>query len=265
MHHEHRTARRNFLKKASIGGALALSIPQIVSAGMAAAGTGNEQPAGSARSRIKLKEGAVVLFQGDSITDAGRNKEEQSANNGSALGGGYAFLAACELLYRHAGKNLSIYNKGISGNKVFQLAERWDQDCIQIKPDVLSILIGVNDYWHKHNGNYDGTVQVYRDDYRALLDRTLKQLPNVQLIIGEPFAVNRVKAVDDSWYPEFDAYRAAAKEIATEFKAAFIPYQEIFNKAERSAPGSYWTPDGVHPSLAGANLMAHAWMETIEK
>lgn len=267
MHPKQPSARRNFLKKASLGGALALTIPQIVSAGFSAAREntiGGEQLAGAAAPpKIKLKEGAVVLFQGDSITDAGRNKDAQSPNNGGALGGGYAFLAACELLHHHAGKNLSIYNKGISGNKVYQLAERWEQDCLQLKPDVLSILIGVNDYWHKHNGDYDGTVKVYREDYRALLDRTLQKLPNVQLIIGEPFAVNNVKAVDDTWYPEFDAYRAAAKEIAREYGAAFIPYQSIFDQAEKSAPGSYWTPDGVHPSLAGANLMAYSWMKTI--
>lgn len=256
MNNKNTSNRRDFLKKASLGGALALSIPQIVSAAMPASG----KPAG-----ISLKEGAVVLFQGDSITDAGRDKDEGAANNRGALGGGYAFLTACDLLYTHAGKNLSIYNKGISGNKVYQLAERWEKDCLSLKPDVLSILIGVNDYWHKHNGNYDGTVEVYRNDYRALLNRTLDALPDVQLIIGEPFAVRGVKAVDDSWYPEFDEYRAAAREIATEFKAAFIPYQSVFDEAEKSAPGSYWTTDGVHADLAGAQLMAHAWMKTIGK
>src|SRR3546814_12671766 len=104
-----------------------------------------------------------------------------------------------------------------------------------LKPDVLSILIGVNDYWHKHNGNYDGTVNVYRNDYRALLDRTLEKLPDVQLVICEPFAVKGVKAVDESWYPEFDGYRAAAREIAAEFKAAFIPYQSVFDQDSERA------------------------------
>ena len=267
MNEKQDTNRRDFLKRASLGGILALSIPEIVSAAMPSVSkpdlpTGNNP---ALASRISLKEDAVVLFQGDSITDAGRNKDSGNANNSGALGHGYAFLAACELLYQHPGKNLSVYNKGISGNKVYQLAERWEEDCLSLKPDVLSILIGVNDYWHKHNGNYDGTVKVYSDDYRALLDRTLQQLPDVQLVIGEPFAVKNVKAVDDSWYPEFDGYRVAAREIAEEYKAAFIPYQSVFDKAEKSAPGSYWTPDGVHPSLAGANLMAHAWMKAVGK
>src|SRR5690606_20831604 len=90
--------------------------------------------------KISLKQGDTVLFQGDSITDAGRKRDDTHANSGKALGGGYAFLAACELLYGHAGKNLQIYNKGVSGNKVYQLAERWEEDCLKLQPEVLSIL-----------------------------------------------------------------------------------------------------------------------------
>lgn len=246
--------RRNFIKKASLGGVFSLSIPEVISSVFA------EQKV----NKVGLSEGDVVLFQGDSITDAGRNKETTEYNTSSALGSGYAFIAGSELLFQNPGKNLKVYNKGISGNKVYQLSDRWDADALNIKPNVLSILIGVNDYWHKHNGNYDGTIDVYRKDYIALLERTKKQLPNVKLVIGEPFAVKGIKAVDDTWYPEFDEYRKAAKEIADQFDATFIPYQEVFDKAEKMAPGSYWTGDGVHPSVAGAQLMAHAWMKAVK-
>src|SRR5690606_22433718 len=112
----------------------------------------------------------VILFQGDSITDAGRKKDSDEVNNASALGVGYAMLAASALLNDRADMNLKIYNRGISGNKVYQLAERWEKDCLGLKPNVLSILIGVNDYWHKHSGKYDGTVKVYEDDLKKLLD-----------------------------------------------------------------------------------------------
>jgi lysophospholipase L1-like esterase len=215
--------------------------------------------------KVTLKKDAVILFQGDSITDAGRKRDQNDANSPGALGNGYAYLAAAALLREFPGKNLKIYNKGISGNKVYQLAERWDADCLQIKPDVLSILIGVNDFWHTLTGNYKGTITTYRDDFTALLDRTKQQLPDVQLIIGEPFAVNGVKAVDDKWFPAFNEYRVAAREIATKFDAAFIPYQAIYDKAQQSAPGSYWTGDGVHPAIPGASLMAASWMEVIRK
>src|SRR5690606_9088299 len=105
--------------------------------------------------KIRIQPNDTILFQGDSITDAGRDKENQSPNNNRALGSGYAFLAAAKLLHDHAAQHPVIYNRGISGNKVHQLADRWDADCIALKPDILSILIGVNDYWHTLNGNYD--------------------------------------------------------------------------------------------------------------
>ena len=247
-------SRRKFLGTTLAGAALAISLPEIVKA---AATTTSLAP------KIRIAENDVILFQGDSITDAGRDKESTAANNSRALGSGYALLAGANLLHQHASKQLTVYNKGISGNKVHQLDARWEEDCIAIKPNILSILIGVNDYWHTLSGNYDGTIEVYRNDYRKLLDRTLKALPGVKLIIGEPFAVNNVKAVTDDWFPAFDEYRAAAKEIADEYGAAFIPYQKVFDEASKKAPASYWTSDGVHTTLAGAQLMAEAWLQTV--
>jgi len=246
--------RRSFIRKAALGGLIAVSIPEILSAAMPSAGV---------KKNILVKDN-VILFQGDSITDSGRNKEDLSYNNPKALGSGYPVLAGAAILEKYAGLSLKIYNKGISGNKVFQLAERWDKDCLDIKPDILSILIGVNDIWHKLNGQYNGTVEIYRTDYIALLERTKKSLPNVKLVICEPFAVPGVKAVDDKWYPEFYGYQKAAREIADKFGAIFIPYQRIFDEAQKQAPGAYWTGDGVHPTLAGAQLMAKAWLAAVK-
>lgn len=245
--------RRDFLKQATIGGTLAAGLSQIVSGAYAAETT----------AKISLKKDDVVLFQGDSITDAGRNKEEKSANNTRALGNGYALLATSKLLNEHASKSLQVYNRGISGNKVYQLAERWDADCIDLKPSVLSILIGVNDFWHMLNGKYDGTIDTYRNDFTSLIRRTKEKLPDVKLIIGEPFAVLGTSAVNADWFPRFDEYRKAAREIAQESKAVFIPYQSIFEKASKLAPPIYWTHDGVHPSLAGSQLMAEAWLKAV--
>ena len=247
--------RRAFIKSTSLAGALAIGIPEIVNA--AVSKSGNSKP-------IKINQGSVILFQGDSITDAGRKKDSTDFNTPSNLGSGYANQAAAELLLNYASSNLKIYNKGISGNKVYQLAERWDNDCLNLKPDILSILIGVNDYWHKHNKKYDGTIDTYRNDFRALLKRTKEALPSVKLVIGEPFAVKGIKAVDETWYPQFNEYRAVAKALAEEFDAIFIPYQKVFDEAQKQAPGVYWTHDGVHPSLAGAKLMAEAWLKAVK-
>lgn len=245
--------RRNFIKKAALGGLMAVSIPEILSAAMLPPVKKNS-----------LGKDNIILFQGDSITDAGRNRDDNTYNNSRALGSGYPMLAGAELLEKHPSLNLKVFNKGISGNKVFQLADRWDTDCLSIKPDILSILIGVNDIWHKLNGQYNGTVEVYKHDYIALLERTKKALPNVKLIICEPFAVPGVKAVDDKWYPEFYGYQKAAREIADQFGATFIPYQKVYDEAQKQAPGAYWTGDGVHPTLAGAQLMAKAWITSIK-
>ncbi|MBP7050586.1 MAG: SGNH/GDSL hydrolase family protein [Phycisphaerae bacterium] len=212
-----------------------------------------------------IANGDVVLLQGDSITDAGRDRgREGNANDGRALGGGYAYLIASRLLAERADANLKIYNRGISGNKVFQLAERWDKDCIALKPNVLSVLIGVNDIWHKLNGQYDGTVAVYERDYRALLERTKRELPAVKLVVCEPFVL-RCGAVNEKWFPEFDGFRAAAKKVATSFGAVFVPFQSAFDEAVKKAPPAHWAGDGVHPTMAGAALMAQTWLAAVSK
>jgi lysophospholipase L1-like esterase len=246
--------RRDFLKITSIGTVAALALPKIASAAFTAE---NLKKAG-------LNTDDVVLFQGDSITDWGRDHNAKDYNSNGALGSGYAFMTAGQLLAKYADKNLKIYNKGVSGNKVYQLAERWDTDCLNLKPNVLSIHIGVNDFWHTLTGGYKGTIETYITDYHKLLDRTKQALPDVKLIICEPFALKGVKAVDDKWYPAFDLYRKAARDIAAEYHATFVPLQEIFDKALDLQPAHYWNLDGVHPSVAGQALMAHAWMKAVK-
>ena len=210
-----------------------------------------------------LKDRQVILFQGDSITDAGRDKSKTSeVNKQSAMGNGYAWLAGAELLVDHSKANYSVFNRGISGNKVFQLAGRWDRDCLDLKPNLISILIGVNDIWHKLNGSYNGTVDIYERDYTALLERTRKALPKVKLVICEPFVL-RCGAVTDKWFPEFEQYRAAAKRVSDSFHATFVPFQAMFDEAIKYAPPAHWAGDGVHPSGAGASLMAHSWLRVV--
>jgi lysophospholipase L1-like esterase len=210
-----------------------------------------------------FNEEDVILFQGDSITDAERNKELGLPNDASSFGNGYAHLAASFLLEALAGKNLTLYNRGISGNKVFQLADRWDKDCLDLKPDVLSILIGVNDYWHMRDGHYDGTPEIYERDYRALLQRTKDCLPELKLIICQPFILTETRAVDETWVEPFRAYQEIAESMAEEFGATWVPFQAAFNRGTSIAHQTYWTADGVHPSMAGAQLMAKTWLEAL--
>ena len=204
------------------------------------------------------KEGAVILFQGDSITDAGRDRKLQDANHPKALGDGYPLLIASELLLNPA--KPKVFNRGISGNKVPDLQARWQQDCIDLKPDVLSILIGVNDIWHKLNGKYEGTVEDYENGYRDLLEETQRKLPKTRIVLCEPFVL-RVGAVNDKWFPEFDERRAVAAKLAEEFKLTFVPFQSMFEAAAKTAGPEYLAADGVHPSLAGHSLMAKTWLK----
>ncbi|MFK7738917.1 MAG: SGNH/GDSL hydrolase family protein [Planctomycetota bacterium] len=212
-----------------------------------------------------IQPGMTVLFQGDSITDAGRARDEKiesRANHHRALGHGYASLAAAGLMMQTAPEEIAVYNRGISGHKVFQLADRWDRDCLELKPDIVSILIGVNDIWHKRNGNYDGTIEVYERDYDALLARTREALPNATLVVCEPFVLT-CGAVDETWFPEFDGYRQASRRVADKHGAIFVPFHSMFQDALEQAPAEHWARDGVHPSRDGAALMAKTWLEIV--
>src|SRR3972149_388935 len=178
--------RRDFLLAGA--GLTAAGLAALAAVDAAAQDAGQPSPAG----QPLIEPGQTILFQGDSITDAVRNRRPDAAaqpNDQPALGDGYAWLAASQLLIDRPGDNLKIFNRGISGNKVFQLADRWQEDCLDLKPDVLSILIGVNDFWHKVKHDYDGTVETYEKDYRHLLHHTKDRLPKARLVICEPFVL----------------------------------------------------------------------------
>jgi lysophospholipase L1-like esterase len=209
-----------------------------------------------------IAPGQTILFQGDSITDAGRKKGDPAVNSQPALGNGYAWLAAAQLLVERPSEDLKIYNRGISGNKVYQLAERWQADCLDLKPDVLSVLIGVNDYWHTMKHGYTGTLEKYESDYRSLLQRTKDALPNVKLIVCEPFVL-KADEIDDAWIANFEGYREAARHVAESVDAVFVPFQSMFDLAVKVAPPARWAADGVHPSNDGSALMASWWLQSV--
>lgn len=247
--------RRNFLKKATFAGIGMAMIPDIAKAVV------GEQKGVSSKN-ITLKKDSVILFQGDSITDCGRKRESITCNNTDQLGMGYALFTATSILNKYADKQPKIYNRGISGNKVFQLRERWEIDALSFMPDVLSILIGVNDYWHTLSGKYQGTVQIYENDLRNLLKYTKEKLPKLQLVLCEPFALSGGSAINDgAWFPMFNEYRTSLKKLAGEFDAVFVPFQSAFDEAVKVAPATYWSADGVHPDLPGRQLMAEVWMK----
>jgi len=209
----------------------------------------------------QLPDNATIMLQGDSITDAGRSRDTQDqANDFAMLGNGYAKLIAYHLLAKYPDKGLQIYNRGISGHKVPDLDARWGRDCIDLEPDLVSILIGVNDIWHKLNGNYDGTAEQYGEQLAALLARTKESLPGVKLVVCEMFVL-RCGAVNDNWFPDFENRRALCEAAAEEAGAIFVPFHGMFSAAvEAGSAPNVWAGDGVHPSAQGAALMASRWL-----
>jgi lysophospholipase L1-like esterase len=247
-----RSSRRNFIKQASVLGVAAVTVPSALS-GFSLPADGDEG------------NNYTFLFQGDSITDGNRSR---NMDWNHVLGHGYAYLIAARLCYQFPKKGFHFFNRGISGNTVADLTARWDTDTIAIKPDLLSILIGVNDTMHAVYGDKNCTAASYEDGYRALLTQTKQQMPAIQLVICEPFILP-VGKVKDRWtdfYKEISGRQEVAKRLAAEFNAIYVPLQDSFNKAaEKNPPAEYWLWDGIHPMPNGHELFAREWIKHVSK
>jgi lysophospholipase L1-like esterase len=209
-----------------------------------------------------LESNDIILFQGDSITDTQRNREIAQPNYGQGLGNGYANLVASTLLHRYPSLNLQFYNRGISGNRVVDLYARWRIDAINLRPTVISILIGVNDTWHRFGSDNGVEVGRYEQVYRMLLEYTRSQLPSVQLILCEPFVL-LCGVVQPAWQEEMAARQTVVKRLSDDFDATFVPFQQAFDEVANMPSPAYWLGDGVHPMPAGHHLMAEKWMQTV--
>ncbi len=203
-------------------------------------------------------EGARVLFQGDSITDGNRGR---SADPNHILGHGYQFIVAARFGAELAERRLVFMNRGVSGNTVADLAKRWDADTLGLKPDVLSILIGVNDMGH------GVSAEEYEREYDALLAGTVKALPGVKLVLGEPFGlpVGKKKEGWEGYRAELEKRQAVVGRLAGKYHAALVRFQHVFDEAVKRAPAEYWIWDGVHPTYSGHELMAEEWIKTVRE
>lgn len=202
----------------------------------------------------------TILFQGDSITDVARSRE-----NKDSMGMGYANMATGELGYLYPGE-YKAYNRGISGNRVVDIYARWKIDCLNLKPDYLSILIGVNDVWHEIMAQNGVDAEKFEVIYDMLLNETRAALPDVKIILLEPFLL-RYTATEENWEyfnEEVAKRREAVKRLAKRHGLPTIPLQDIFDEALKKAPVEFWTVDGVHPSTAGHGLMAKEWVKAFK-
>ncbi|HLP26929.1 MAG TPA: SGNH/GDSL hydrolase family protein [Acidobacteriota bacterium] len=207
-----------------------------------------------------LPHQAVILFQGDSITDCLRDRTRSWPNDPAALGAGYAGRIAGDLLARHAGAGWKFFNRGISGDRIVDLLGRWRRDALALQPDVVSILVGVNDTWHESLNGNGVSVPRYAELYRMVLQDTRAARPQCRLVLGEPFALPGGEFKSE-WLPELRERGAVVRQLAEEFGAAFVPYQQMFEAAQKQYSAAELAADGVHPSPLGHQLMAAAWRE----
>ncbi|MBQ6898294.1 MAG: SGNH/GDSL hydrolase family protein [Clostridia bacterium] len=203
----------------------------------------------------------TILFQGDSITDAGRSRD-----NDNDRGTGYPTLVSAELGLKYPGEYKFI-NKGISGNRIVDLYSRIKCDFINLKPDYLTILIGINDVWHEI-GNRNGVDNdKFFRVYCNLIEEIRAMLPDIEIFILEPFVL-KASATEKSWgvFRKETLMRAeSARAVAEKFGLTFVPLQEKFDEAEKKAEASYWLGDGVHPTAAGHEIIANEVVKALEK
>ena len=196
-----------------------------------------------------------VLFLGDSITDMSRSREGDNVYKGN----GYVFYAAGDI--KREDPSIEVINRGISGNRVVDLYARIKSDVWNLQPDVLSILIGVNDVWHEIGSQNGVELDRFIKVYDMLISDTLKVLPKVKIILCEPFVLKGV-ATEENYerFLQVKEYAKAVKGLAEKYSLEFLPLQDALDKAAAKTQAKYYLYDGVHPDIAGARLIADEWM-----
>ncbi len=198
-----------------------------------------------------------ILFQGDSITDAGRSRE-----NDADRGIGYPTLVSAELGFLYPGE-YEFVNRGISGNRSIDLLARIKRDIINLKPDIMSILIGVNDVGHEFMYEDGVDTEQFEKYYAMIIEEVTEALPDIKIMILEPFLL-KASATEEDW-DEFrygvEKKAAAAKNIAERFGLKFIPLMRKFDDAAKTVAADYWLSDGLHPTAAGHELIAREWIK----
>lgn len=209
-----------------------------------------------------------IVFFGDSITDMGRdyNANEETFYTGSTYGTGYPLFVASELYTENPEKYL-VMNRGISGNRVVSLYERLKPDVWALKPDVLSVLIGVNDVWHDIDGlNMGVELPRYEKVYRMLIEETLERLPNIKIMLMEPFILKGISTNDlYSGFLQVKDYAKVVKKLAKEYNLPFVPLQDKLDEVSKKFDAKYYLADGVHPNVAGAKLIATEWLKVFKE
>lgn len=202
----------------------------------------------------------TILFQGDSITDAGRNREERTH-----MGTGYPYFVSVRMGVKYPGE-YEFLNRGISGDRIVDVYARMKCDIINLKPDYMSLLIGVNDVWHELDYENGVSAPKFKKVYRLMLEELQEELPDMKIILLEPFVQKGTgtEAAYDWFRREVELRAQAVRELADEFGLPFMPLQADLDALLEKAPSEYWLQDGVHPTDYFHQYMADKWVETFE-
>ncbi len=217
------------------------------------------------RNRLpRFETGSRLLFQGDSITDMQWGRNQRDRNH--YLGHSYVFLIAARLGVDLPAAQLDIYNRGISGHKVGDLRARWQQDAIDMKPDLLSVLIGVNDVGRSLSGSGVDLVK-WESDYRFILDASREANPGLRLVLLDPFVVASGRLADSDmfrrWRDQVDQLVAIIGTLAEDYEAVHVKTQDVFDAAAKAVSPEHWIWDGVHPLPQGHELIARNWLDSV--
>ena len=213
----------------------------------------------------KFKKGARLLFQGDSITDMNWGRNQKDRNH--YLGHSYVFLLASSLGVEMPHANLEFFNRGVSGNKISDLRKRWHKDAIEMNPDWLSILVGVNDVSQGRGQPID--LKKWEGDYRHILNESRRINPDLNIVLMDPFVLRMTRLSSDDqwkyWRGEIDKLGTIVVRLAKDFDAVHIETQKIFDQAARYTSPQHWIWDGVHPLPQGHELIARNWLQAVAK
>lgn len=211
---------------------------------------------------MRVKPDDTILFIGDSVTESGRDH-----SNGMDLGKGFPLMVATYLQTHHPKKILTFYNRGVGGEKLRDLKKRWEKDCLDLNPDIVSLMIGVNDTWHNAGRFTTATPEELRRfeaDYRFLL-KSLHQRTDARVILMEPFVMPYPKD-RINWREDLQARIEIVRKMAREYHTELIPLDGLLYEAGIKDEFEYYTgADGVHPTIAGHGFIAQAWLDRIEK
>jgi lysophospholipase L1-like esterase len=208
-----------------------------------------------------LRSNDVILFQGDSITDGGRQRSGSDFNH--IMGQDYAYILAAQIGAESPERDFVFLNRGISGNRVSDLAMRWQEDAIALRPALLSILVGINDV--EATGDRAETVDQYEATYDRLLATTIAALPTAKIVLGVPFLLPVGKRQDGyaGEMTELKKRQDVIVRLGAKYHLPVIDYQRLFDEASTKVPASRWSWDGIHPIYAGHGLMAREWLRVV--